>query len=61
MTGVRCEEYVAGQIIAAAHLAETEVPSGPQLREPHSRMYEALFGLIDPPRDYSQYDRRPAR
>lgn len=56
VTGLPYEEYVTKQIIEPAGLPETTFPSGPQIDEPHSRMYEALFGLIDPPADYSLYD-----
>ena len=30
--------------------------TGPHVSGPHSQMYEAWFGMIDPPRDYSVYD-----
>ena len=37
-------------------LRDTELPAGPHVSGPHSQMYEAWFGMIDPPRDYSVYD-----
>ena len=37
-------------------LRDTEFPDGPHISGPHSQMYEAWFGMIDPPRGYSVYD-----
>jgi len=34
----------------------TELPTGPHVNGPHSQMYEAWFGMIEPPSDYSVYD-----
>lgn len=56
VTGVTAEQYITRNVIERAGLQHTEFPSGPRIDGPHSRMYEALFGLIDPPRDYSVYD-----
>ncbi|MFI7118166.1 serine hydrolase domain-containing protein [Amycolatopsis sp. NPDC049868] len=56
LTGAPMEEHVSRAIIEPAGLANTGFPAGPHIEEPHSRMYEALFGAIDPPRDYSVYD-----
>ncbi|MFD4406330.1 serine hydrolase domain-containing protein [Nocardia sp. NPDC058499] len=55
-TGIAFEQYVTEQVIARAGLEHTYFPDRPELDEPHSRMYEALYGVIDPPRDYSTYD-----
>lgn len=55
-TGTPFEQYVTEQVIARAGLEHTYFPDRPELDEPHSRMYEALYGYIDPPRDYSTYD-----
>lgn len=55
-TGIPFERYVTEQVIARAGLKHTYFPDRPELDEPHSRMYEALYGVIDPPRDYSTYD-----
>lgn len=56
VTGMTAEKYITAEIIEPAGLRHTEFPEGPRIEEPHPRMYEALFGLIDPPRDYSVYD-----
>ncbi|WP_245669199.1 serine hydrolase domain-containing protein [Nocardia speluncae] len=55
-TGTPFEQYIAEQVIGRAGLEHTYFPDRPELGEPHSRMYEALYGAIDPPRDYSTYD-----
>ncbi|MFF0559883.1 serine hydrolase domain-containing protein [Streptomyces sp. NPDC004266] len=56
VTGVPAEEYITRNVIERAGLRHTEFPTGTRVRGPHSRMYEAFYGLIDPPRDYSVYD-----
>ncbi|MEU9144924.1 serine hydrolase domain-containing protein [Streptomyces sp. NPDC048349] len=56
VTGTPAEEYITRNVIDRAGLRHTEFPAGPRIKGPHARMYEALFGLIDPPRDYSVYD-----
>jgi D-alanyl-D-alanine carboxypeptidase len=55
-TGMPAEKYITRNVIERAGLQHTEFPAGPRISGPHSRMYEALYGLIDPPRDYSVYD-----
>ncbi|WP_455361845.1 serine hydrolase domain-containing protein [Streptomyces sp. SYSU K21746] len=56
VTGTPAEEYITQNVIQRAGLLHTEFPAGPRIKGPHSRMYEALFGLVDPPRDYSVYN-----
>jgi D-alanyl-D-alanine carboxypeptidase len=56
VTGTTVEKYVTREVIERAGLRHTEFPAVPYVEGPHSRMYEALFGLIDPPRDYSVYN-----
>lgn len=56
VTGTTAEEYITRNVIERAGLRHTEFPAGPRIKGPHSRMYEALYGLIDPPRDYSVYN-----
>ncbi|MFD9327935.1 serine hydrolase domain-containing protein [Streptomyces sp. NPDC060065] len=56
VTGPTAENYITRNVIERAGLQHTEFPSGPRIDGPHSRMYEALYGLIDPPRDYSVYN-----
>ncbi|MFC9824539.1 serine hydrolase domain-containing protein [Streptomyces erythrochromogenes] len=55
-TGTTAEEYITHHVIERAGLRNTEFPSGTRIDGPHSRMYEALYGVLDPPRDYSVYD-----
>ncbi|WP_405453541.1 serine hydrolase domain-containing protein [Streptomyces erythrochromogenes] len=55
-TGTTAEEYITHHVIERAGLWNTGFPSGTRIDGPHSRMYEALYGVLDPPRDYSVYD-----
>jgi D-alanyl-D-alanine carboxypeptidase len=56
VTGARAEDCITRNVIERAGLQDTELPIGPHVSGPHSKMYEAWFGMIDPPRDYSVYD-----
>ncbi|WP_431047312.1 serine hydrolase domain-containing protein [Streptomyces sp. P1-3] len=56
VTGTTAEEYITRNVIERAGLRHTGFPAGPRIKGPHSRMYEAFYGLIDPPRDYSVYN-----
>ncbi|MER7112077.1 serine hydrolase domain-containing protein [Streptomyces sp. NPDC000229] len=56
VTGATAEEYITRNVIERAGLRHTAFPTGPRIKGPHSRMYEALHGVIDPPRDYSVYN-----
>ncbi|MEU1127810.1 serine hydrolase domain-containing protein [Streptomyces sp. NPDC005899] len=56
VTGTAAERYITRNIIERAGLRDTELPTGPYVNGPHSQLYEAWFGMIDPPRDYSVYD-----
>lgn len=56
VTGMTAEKYITHDVIERAGLRHTGFPTGPRIEEPHSRMYEALYGMIDPPRDYSVYN-----
>ncbi|MGW6708593.1 serine hydrolase domain-containing protein [Streptomyces sp. NPDC054956] len=56
VTGMPAEEYITRNVIERAGLRHTGFPTGPRIEGPHSQMYEALWGLLDPPRDYSVYD-----
>ncbi|MCF3131089.1 serine hydrolase domain-containing protein [Streptomyces olivochromogenes] len=56
VTGTSAERYITRNVIERAGLRHTGFPTGPRIKGPHSRMYEALYGLIDPPRDYSVYN-----
>ena len=56
VTGMAAEDYLTERVIRPAGLRDTAFPRSPFLAGPHSRMYEARYGDIDPPRDYSVYD-----
>jgi D-alanyl-D-alanine carboxypeptidase len=56
VTGTNAEKCITQNVIERAGLRDTELPVGPHISGPHSQMYEAWFGMIDPPRDYSVYD-----
>jgi D-alanyl-D-alanine carboxypeptidase len=56
VTGMPAEQYITQHVIERAGLQHTELPDGPRITGPHSRMYEAWFGMLEPPRDYSLYD-----
>ncbi|GAA3410758.1 serine hydrolase domain-containing protein [Streptosporangium vulgare] len=56
VTGTGAEAYITRHVIHAAGLRDTSFPRTPVIPGPHSKAYEALYGYIDPPRDYSVYD-----
>ncbi|MGA6200095.1 serine hydrolase domain-containing protein [Streptomyces avermitilis] len=56
VTGTTAERYITRNVIERAGLRDTELPADPYVDGPHSQIYEAWFGMIDPPRDYSVYD-----
>lgn len=56
VTGTPAREHITRHVIARAGLHDTVLPVGTRLDGPHPRMYEAWFGMIDPPRDYSVFD-----
>jgi D-alanyl-D-alanine carboxypeptidase len=56
VTGTTATEYITQNVIERAGLRDTELPTEPYVRGPHSQLYEAWFGMIDPPRDYSVFD-----
>ncbi|GAA4833068.1 serine hydrolase domain-containing protein [Kitasatospora terrestris] len=56
VTGTPAEEYITRTVVEPAGLRHTGFPTGPRIDGPHPRMYEALYGLLDPPRDFSVYD-----
>ncbi|MEV0151063.1 MULTISPECIES: serine hydrolase domain-containing protein [unclassified Nonomuraea] len=56
VTGVDAERYITRNVIRRAGLRDTSFPATPRLPWPSSKAYESLYGLIDPPRDYSTYD-----
>ncbi|MET9293699.1 serine hydrolase domain-containing protein [Streptomyces sp. NPDC003077] len=56
VTGQNPEAYITHNVIKKAGLRHTYFPKSPRITGPHSKMYENFYGLIDPPRDYSDYD-----
>ncbi|MFQ6396446.1 serine hydrolase domain-containing protein [Nocardia sp. KC 131] len=56
VTGTTTAKYITENVIERAGLQHTAFPDGPDINGPHSQMYEAMYGLIDPPRDYSVYN-----
>ncbi|MFF2304244.1 serine hydrolase domain-containing protein [Streptomyces sp. NPDC058128] len=55
-TGTTAERYITRHVIERAGLRHTGFPDGPTIDGPHPRMYESLWGLLEPPRDYSVYN-----
>ncbi|MFF9342817.1 serine hydrolase domain-containing protein [Streptomyces sp. NPDC014773] len=56
VSGTTAELCITRNVIERAGLRDTGFPAGPYVDGPHSRLYEAWFGMIDPPRDYSVFD-----
>ncbi|MEV2201420.1 serine hydrolase domain-containing protein [Streptomyces fradiae] len=56
VTGEDPERYITRHVIRKAGLRHTYFPRTARLTGPHSRMYESMYGMIDPARDYSVYD-----
>ncbi|MFJ2770525.1 serine hydrolase domain-containing protein [Streptomyces sp. NPDC087300] len=56
VTGTACEQHITRNVIERAGLRDTGFPATPHVDGPHSQLYEAWFGMIDPPRDYSVFD-----
>ncbi|QES06493.1 class A beta-lactamase-related serine hydrolase [Streptomyces venezuelae] len=56
VTGTTAERVITRDVIERAGLRHTGFPDGPTIDGPHARMYESLWGLLDPPRDYSVYN-----
>ncbi|WP_338495711.1 serine hydrolase domain-containing protein [Streptomyces sp. SJL17-4] len=56
VTGTTAERYITRHVIDRAGLRHTGFPDGPTIDGPHPRMYESLWGLLEPPRDYSVYN-----
>jgi D-alanyl-D-alanine carboxypeptidase len=53
VTGMTAAEYITRNVIERGGLRHTVFPGGSRIDGPHPRMYEALHGLVDRPRDYS--------
>ena len=56
VTGTDPQRYITRNVIHRAGLHHTYFPRSPRIRGPHSGAYESLYGLLDPPKDFSTYD-----
>ncbi|MFC8492245.1 serine hydrolase domain-containing protein [Streptomyces sp. NPDC057235] len=56
MSGETSRDLAGRHVIDRAGLRHTRFPDGPTSDGPHARMYEFLWGLLEPPRDHSVYD-----
>ncbi|WP_067485747.1 serine hydrolase domain-containing protein [Actinomadura hibisca] len=56
VSGERAEDYITRNVIRRAGLRATAFPTGPEIKGPHSGMYESLHRRARPPRDYSTFD-----
>ncbi|HET6285598.1 MAG TPA: serine hydrolase domain-containing protein [Amycolatopsis sp.] len=56
VTGTPAEKVITQNVIERAGLRDTEFPDGPRFSGPQSRIYEAWFGMYEPPRDFSVFD-----
>ncbi|MER0243450.1 serine hydrolase domain-containing protein [Streptomyces sp. HSW2009] len=56
VTGITVDKYLTEHVIERAGLRSTGLPTRPEIAGPHAKGYEAWFGMIDPPRDYSVFD-----
>ena len=56
VTGENPARYITRNVIHRAGLRHTYFPHSPFITGPHSRAYENLYGLFDPPKDFSVYN-----
>ncbi|MET8689157.1 serine hydrolase domain-containing protein [Streptomyces sp. NPDC004732] len=56
VTGQEPESYITENVIRKAGLRHTYFPRSARIPGPHTKMYESLYGAIEPARDYSVYD-----
>ncbi|MER6694294.1 serine hydrolase domain-containing protein [Streptomyces minutiscleroticus] len=56
VTGEAPEDCITREVIRKAGLRHTYFPRSARLSGPHAKMYESMYGYIDPARDYSVYD-----
>ncbi|WP_234319281.1 serine hydrolase domain-containing protein [Streptomyces sp. NRRL S-237] len=57
VTGQDPEQVITRDVIRRVGLRDTYFPgTDPRIRGAHARMYESFYGIIDPPRDYSDYN-----
>ncbi|TJZ50295.1 beta-lactamase family protein [Streptomyces piniterrae] len=56
ITGEAPEKYITEHVIGKAGLRHTYFPRSEHLTGPHAKAYDAMYGLYDPPRDFSVYN-----
>ncbi|MET9518395.1 serine hydrolase domain-containing protein [Streptomyces sp. NPDC002994] len=56
VTGQDAETYITRHVIRKAGLRHTYFPRSPYISGPHAKMYESMYGYIEPARDFSAYD-----
>jgi D-alanyl-D-alanine carboxypeptidase len=56
VTGDDAESHITRNVIRKVGLRNTSFPRTPVIPGPHSKAYESMYGIIDPPRDYSVYN-----
>ncbi|MBT2492298.1 beta-lactamase family protein [Streptomyces sp. ISL-96] len=56
VTGQDAETYITRNVIRKAGLRHTYFPRSPYISGPHAKMYESMYGYIEPARDFSAYD-----
>ncbi len=57
VTGQRAEAYITTHVIRPAGMRHTTLPgTNPYISGPHSKAYYPLYGLADPPGEYSVYN-----
>ncbi|MEV7510088.1 serine hydrolase domain-containing protein [Streptomyces sp. NPDC091201] len=56
VTGEDAEAHITRNVIRKAGLKHTYFPRTARITGPHAKMYESMYGTIDPARDFSVYD-----
>ncbi|WP_267885164.1 serine hydrolase [Streptomyces rimosus] len=61
VTGQAPEKYITDHVIRKAGLKHTYFPRSAHVTGPHAKIYEGLYGLFDPPRDFTVHNMSWAR
>ncbi|MDT0310026.1 serine hydrolase domain-containing protein [Streptomyces sp. DSM 44917] len=56
VTGTTAEAFITRHVIRPAGLRHTTLPVSAAIPGPNARLYEGLYGLLDPPLDVTVYD-----
>ncbi|MFH8405114.1 serine hydrolase domain-containing protein [Streptomyces sp. NPDC018019] len=56
VTGKAPEKYITDHVIRKAGLRNTYFPRSAQVTGPHAEIYEGMYGLFDPPRDFTVHN-----